>query len=82
MATLIIKIQEHHQDVDSQHKSVGFSILTAWDGELEIGDCLPGIEPLLLRVVREAIDSIFGQPIGVSEHSMQDANKQANRFMN
>lgn len=82
MAALVIRIQEYRQGIDEKHKSVGFSILSGYEGELEAGDCLPGLEPLLLRTIREAIDSVFGGPIAVSEESIQDAQRQANRYKN
>jgi hypothetical protein len=86
MATLIITIQEHHQDTDENHKSVGFSILNGYDGELRAGDCLPGLEPLLVRAVRQAIDSVFGPSVASSNESIEDAQMQIEnrhkRFMN
>lgn len=82
MAVFVIRIEERHQDIDARHKSVGFSIMSGYDGELEKGDCLPGIEPLLLRAVREAIDNVFGSPVALSDESMEEAEAmaRANRF--
>lgn len=85
MATLIIRIEEHqinehHDDCDNPHthKAVGFSILANYDGELAVGDCLPGIEPLLVRAVRGAIDTVFGSSVGASNESIEDAQLQIN----
>lgn len=84
MAAFVIRIEERHQDSDANHKSVGFSIMSGYDGELEKGDCLPGLEPLLLRAVREALDNVFGKAIAISDESMEEAEAiaRANRLIN
>lgn len=82
MAALIIKIEETHNTDRAGRKMVGFSILDAYEGELQIGDALPGIRPILQRAVQQAIDSVFGTPVAASEESIEDARRQANRFMN
>ncbi len=61
---------------------IGFSVLDTYEGELQIGDALPGIKPLIQRAVRGAIDSIFGTPLVSSDESIEDARMQVNRFMN
>jgi hypothetical protein len=83
MAALIIRIEEHqinehHAECDSPHthKAVGFSILSNYDGELAVGDCLPGIEPLLVRAIRGAIDTVFGSSVDASNESIEDAQMQ------
>ncbi len=82
MAVLIIRIEETHSADNTGGEMIGFSIFDTYEGELQIGDALPGIKPLIERAVRKAIDSIFGMPVASSDESIEDARMQANRFMN
>ncbi len=80
MAALIIKIEEHREQHWSGQEMVGFSITDAYDGELQAGDALPGIKPLIQRAVQGALDTVFGRPVSASNESIEDARKQS--FMN
>lgn len=80
MAALIIRIEESREEEHCGHEMVGFSIQSAIDGELQIGDTLPGIRAMIERSVKDTIDKAFGRPVGLSIESMADAHKQA--FMN
>lgn len=82
MAALIIRIEEIRQDIGDGKESVAFSIYDGYDGELIAGDYLPGLKPLVLKTVKEALDRVFGGPVGVSEQSLEDAFRQANRYKN
>lgn len=76
MATLIIRIEESRQENHDGQTMVGFSIYDDYEGDLQAGDALPGVRPLIQRAVKHAIDMVFGAPVSVSDESIEEARKQ------
>lgn len=76
MAALIVRIEESREQSPNGQEMVGFSIYDTYDGDLQIGDALPGVRPLIQRAVRQAIDMVFGAPVSVSDESIEEARKQ------
>jgi hypothetical protein len=78
MAALIIRIEElREREEDPQGREmIGFSISSGYDGELKIGDALPGVRCLLETSIKNAIDAVFGAPVSLSHESMTDAREK------
>lgn len=77
MAALIIRIEEEHEQHECGQDMVGFRMSNDYDGELQPGDVLPGMRPLLMRAVQTVIDSVWGKPLEERAEVAAEARKQS-----
>lgn len=59
MAKLIITIEEDHSDDDFGNSRTGIGYSTKFE-DLQPGDVLPGLAPVIMRVVQRLVDNMLG----------------------